>query len=164
MDIAVIVRGDGGVSLFPWKTEEEVQATFKAWCESARKEWLPARLERTSVPIPDQNFHGSRMVADDNGHMPDNCFLWDEAERCVKIDMGLARENYAKRLIRKERAKLFKPLDDEYRLADEAGDTQLKNEIIGKKRVLRDATKDQRIESAKTPEELKLVWRLCLTV
>jgi len=57
---------------------------------------------------------------------------------------------------------LFAVLDVEYMRADEAGNVAKKLAVAKKKQELRDVTADPRIESAKTPEELKAVWPDCL--
>jgi hypothetical protein len=70
------------------------------------------------------------------------------------VDMPKAREIHKEHL-RALRTPLFYPLDQEYRLADEVGDTKKKKEVVAKKNILRDITIHPEIEAAKTPEELK---------
>jgi hypothetical protein len=72
----------------------------------------------------------------------------------ITVDMTKARE-IKKDMIRTERAPKLEALDVEFMRAVEAGDTAKQAEISAKKQALRDATKDARIKSVKTPEELK---------
>ena len=61
-----------------------------------------------------------------------------------------------KNKIRQERKPLLDSLDIQYLKALELGDVEKQQEIIAKKQALRDATTDQSILNAQTPEELKL--------
>lgn len=72
-----------------------------------------------------------------------------------EVHMPKAREIHIARL-RKLRARALDTLDNEYMLADEAGDVQKKKEIAAKKQALRDITTHPAIAAAQTPEELKL--------
>lgn len=75
----------------------------------------------------------------------------------VKIDMQKAREIWRNK-IRSQRAEEFKQLDTEYMIADESGDDAKKNAVIVRKKQLRDAPEDPRIDAANTVEELKKAW------
>lgn len=59
--------------------------------------------------------------------------------------------------IRQDRESYFTSLDVDYLKATEAQNVTLKNDIEERKQLLRDAPEDDRIESATTPEELKVV-------
>lgn len=72
----------------------------------------------------------------------------------VKHDMEKAKEIH-RALLRSDRSPLLDKLDIEYQRADEVGDNQLKSTIAKKKQVLRDITKDARIASAKSIDDLK---------
>jgi hypothetical protein len=69
-------------------------------------------------------------------------------------DMPKARE-ITRIHLRKERLKEFCRLDHVYRLAEEAGDQEVKREVATVKQKFRDVTDDPRIEAAQTVEELK---------
>lgn len=69
-------------------------------------------------------------------------------------DMPKAREIH-RVYLRKARLAEFCRLDNEYRLADEAGDVKTKKEIGALRQKFRDVTVDPRIEAAQTVEELK---------
>lgn len=72
----------------------------------------------------------------------------------ISVDMEKAR-NIWRDKIRMARVAEFEKLDADYLRALETGANA--NEIIQRKRELRDATDDPRINSASTPEELKAV-------
>ena len=74
----------------------------------------------------------------------------------IHIDMPKARNIWRDR-IRARRKKLLAELDVEYQRADEDGDAPAKAKIVARKKKLRDAPQDPRIDAAKTPEDLKLV-------
>jgi hypothetical protein len=74
----------------------------------------------------------------------------------INVDMAKARNIWRDKL-RAEREPLFDGLDHEQRLADEAGDAALVADIIRRKKLLRDAPQDPRIDSAATPDELRRV-------
>ena len=59
--------------------------------------------------------------------------------------------------IRRKRAVLFVDLDVQYMRALEAGDTQLQNEIVSQKEVLRNLT-DISIDGVTTREQLIALW------
>ena len=74
----------------------------------------------------------------------------------LEVDMPKAR-NVWRDVIRMRRKPLLEALDIEYQQADENGNASEKAKIAAKKKKLRDATADPRIESAQTPEALKLI-------
>ena len=77
---------------------------------------------------------------------------WKAGSGCVDHDMGKCRELHRDRL-RVARAPKLAALDIQ----------QLRGiDVEAQKQELRDVTSDPRIESAKTPEELKAVWPDCL--
>lgn len=81
---------------------------------------------------------------------------WVLDNRSVVVDMPKARE-IQKSVLRAQRKPYLENLDMEYLKADEADDEVKKKQIAQEKQVLRDITKDPRIESATTPEELKAI-------
>jgi hypothetical protein len=73
----------------------------------------------------------------------------------IHINMDKAREIHKDRM-REARAPLLVKLDVEYQRALETNSITL--DIVAKKNLLRDVTKDTQIALASTPEELKAVW------
>jgi|TARA_B100000035_G_C21031408_1_gene568706 hypothetical protein len=79
----------------------------------------------------------------------------------VSVDMDKAKDIWRDK-IRQARVGLFESLDAEFMQAMETGaDT---SDIVAQKNALRDAPADPAIDSATTPEELKLVQPAGLTV
>jgi len=75
-----------------------------------------------------------------------------------KPDHDIAKAREVQRIyLRKARLAEFCRLDNDYRIADEAGDTAVKNEIGALRQQYRDVTVHPRIEAAQTIEELKLL-------
>ncbi len=74
----------------------------------------------------------------------------------INININKAKEIW-KDKIRQDREPYFQSLDVDYLKATEAQNVTLKNDIEKRKQLLRDATEDERITSATTPEELKVV-------
>lgn len=81
---------------------------------------------------------------------------WRDSGKHVYHDMPTCREIHKQR-IRKARAPLLAELDIEYQRALENNNVGLRNKVVAQKNKLRDATKDPRIDSAATPEELKTI-------
>jgi hypothetical protein len=77
-----------------------------------------------------------------------------KAQKKPNHDMPKARE-IQRVYLRKARMAEFCRLDNEYRIADEAGDVALKTELARQRQAFRDVTEDPRIEAAQTVEELK---------
>lgn len=77
----------------------------------------------------------------------------------LTVDMPKAREIWRDR-IRLYRGPKFEPLDVAWFKAVESNDVVAMTDIKAKKKALRDAPQDPRIEAAKTPEDLKKVWPL----
>jgi hypothetical protein len=75
----------------------------------------------------------------------------------LRVDMDEARRIHRDR-IRAARAPKLQELDIQYMRASETGAAV--DEILSRKRALRDATIDPRIDAAETPEELKSIWPL----
>jgi hypothetical protein len=73
----------------------------------------------------------------------------------INIDISKAREIYKNRL-REVRGNLFPALDIEFQRSFESGVG--KDEIAAKKQAFRDVTKDTRINSASSIDELKSLW------
>lgn len=74
----------------------------------------------------------------------------------INVDMAKAPNIWRDKL-RADRQPILDRLDVEYQRADEAGDTVWKSDVASRKQALRDAPQDPRIDSAATPEELKLI-------
>ena len=85
---------------------------------------------------------------------------WQFEGEAVSVDMDKAR-GIQKDVIRQERAPELESLDIQTMKALEAGGDVA--EVAAKKKVLRDATDDPRIEAASTPEELKSLTLKALT-
>jgi hypothetical protein len=77
-----------------------------------------------------------------------------KGQRKPDHDMPKARE-IQRVYLRKARIAEFDRLDNDYRIADEAGDQNAKKEIGTLRQKFRDVTDDPRIEQAQTVEELK---------
>jgi len=75
----------------------------------------------------------------------------------IDVDMPAAREIHRDK-IRRRRIAALAALDTEYQRADEEGDQDKKRDVISRKKALRDAPADPRIDQARTPGELKIVW------
>jgi hypothetical protein len=79
---------------------------------------------------------------------------WQFSGDAVEIDMVAAREIHRDNL-RAERGPKLDKLDTDWFRAAETADTEAQAAIAAAKQVLRDVTKDPRIEAAKSPEALK---------
>lgn len=123
-------------------------------------------IPAVGVSLDEVMFHipqGSDPVVIDVADIPsDRTFraAWkrgfgDQKQR-VDVDMPKAR-NVWRDVIRMRRKPLLEALDIEYQKADENGSASEKAKIAAKRKKLRDATDDPRIESAQTPEDLKLI-------
>ena len=77
------------------------------------------------------------------------------AENAIEVNMAKAR-NIQRDKLRELRKPMLERLDVDYMRADEGDDETKKAAIILQKNALRDVTKDPSIESAQTPDELKL--------
>lgn len=81
---------------------------------------------------------------------------WRLAGSRLEVDMGRARDVW-RDSIRQRRQPLLEALDIDAVRADEDGDGQAKARVVARKKRLRDAPADKRIEDAQTPEELLAV-------
>jgi len=117
-------------------TDEAIQSEIdkSSWGELSPVAWR--RIEKDEIP-QDRYFRNA----------------WKDTGQ-VEIDMQKAREIQRDEL-RIERKPHLEQLDVEYMKATEIGDKQQITEIAEIKQLLRDVTKDPRIEEAETPEELK---------
>ncbi len=106
MKRGVIVRADGGVSLFPWLSDEDAATTFEKWQESARSEWLPGLLRATeqNITVTEFGFHGSRTTDGARGQFADNALEWDGTK--IVVNMPKAREVHAGRIAVAQVAKI----------------------------------------------------------
>jgi hypothetical protein len=93
-------------------------------------------------------------INEDNDDTFRNAWVHKRGQRKPEHDMPKARE-ICRVYLRRARVAEFDRLDNEYRIADEAGDQQAKKNIGAIKQKFRDVTEDPRIENAKTVEELK---------
>lgn len=75
----------------------------------------------------------------------------------IKHDMSRCKDLWRNK-IRAHRAAKLAALDIEYQRADEASDTNKKQQVAAKKIYLRDLTQHPSIEGALTPDELKAFW------
>lgn len=78
---------------------------------------------------------------------------WKAEGGKVGVDMARARNEW-RDSIRQRRKSLLEALDIDAVRADETGDAKAKAKVVERKKRLRDAPADKRIEAAKTPEEL----------
>lgn len=115
---------------------DEIQRTFAQDVASWR------RIEPRDLPT-DRTFRGA----------------WRDSGQHIYHDMPTCRELHRNRL-RAARAPLLQQLDVEYQRALEDNNVKYRNQVVAKKKKLRDATDDPRIVSASTPEELKAIWPL----
>jgi hypothetical protein len=81
---------------------------------------------------------------------------WKAGDGAVEVDMGRARDVWRDH-IRRRRKGLLEALDVEAVRADEDGHAEAKARVVERKKRLRDAPADPRIEDAQTPEELLAV-------
>lgn len=103
------------------------------------------------------------QVVDESAIPADRTFriAWKQNGNLIEHDMGKCREIHKQRL-RVLRTPKLQALDVAYMRATEEGNEQLMKEISAQKQALRDVTKYQAINEAKTPEELKSVIPECL--
>lgn len=143
MKFYAVSRNDGAVSITTLVSGTIEEAIAK-WPSSQRDAVMSTReIEFADIPT-DRTFR--------------NAWTSD-----LTVDMPKAREIHRDHL-RQMRAPLLATLDAEYLIADERGDLTAKIEIATKKQALRDVTADPTIEAARTPEELKAVLSVALTV
>jgi hypothetical protein len=93
------------------------------------------------------------FIDDDTDDTYRNAWV-DEGKNKPGHHMPKAREIHRARL-RRARIAEFHRLDNDYRIADEAGDQKAKKDVGTLKQKFRDVTGDPRIEDALTVEELK---------
>ena len=82
-----------------------------------------------------------------------NAYEFDQ-EVGAKLNISKTKEIWLEHY-RRARTPLLEKLDLEYMRADEAGNLELKKEIVSKKQALRDVT---RIDLPNTIEEIKATW------
>lgn len=82
---------------------------------------------------------------------------WRDGGAAIEHDMPACRAIWKEKM-RQARKPLLSDLDVAYQRADEAGDSQEKQNVALEKQALRDVTSDPAIEAAATVEELKAVW------
>jgi hypothetical protein len=136
-----LARTDGGVSLMVTTVDQDPQDEINKW-SNAEKDLIVKviKIDKSQVPLFRRyrdawTWNGSKVVHD----MP-------RARNILRRDMRIVREP------------LLQALDRDYMRADEAGNTELKQQIAAKKQALRDVTNDPAIEAAATAEDLMNVW------
>jgi hypothetical protein len=154
MSVIVIKRSDGGIAIMnlvgtaaeaalsPEQSDKIVAFEIGKWTADHRARVVAWREMPAEALPPDRYFR--------------NAWTDETPERIVDIDMSKARKIHRNHL-RRLRAPKLAALDIDYQRADEVGDTQLKQEIAKRKQALRDVTCDPAIETAQTPEELKVI-------
>lgn len=134
----IFTRPDGGVSVVcPVRDDDEFLS-----------------LVMSKVPKDATNV----QVVDETDLPTDRTFrdAWRQSGEAVTHDMPKCREIHRERL-RAARVPLLAKLDVDFLRAVESGDTQKQTDIAAEKQVLRDITVNPAIDSAKTPEELKVL-------
>lgn len=123
----------------------EAQAEQRAWDKLPPDAINPQFVDEAAIPS-DRTFRNA----------------WTHGGTAVTIDMPKAREIHRNKL-RELRASKLAALDVAYDKADEIGDLSAKKIIAAQKQALRDVTKDTRIDSSATPDELKAIIPASLT-
>lgn len=112
-------------------------------------------MDEVLAAVPD----GVEHVVVDAADVPDDRTFraaWRVAQGRLEVDMGRARDIW-RDSIRQRRKGLLEALDVEAVRADEDGHAEAKSKVVARKKRLRDAPADPRIEDAQTPEELVAV-------
>lgn len=101
----------------------------------------------------------------DDSELPDDCLFRDAWEydfssnSSIYINMNKAREIW-KNIIRVNRVSFLEKLDIEYLRSLEKNDIISCTNIAQRKQILRDCTKDSRINNAQTTSDLKTIYNV----
>lgn len=135
----ILIEKDGIVSVVtvPGDDPEAIQSEAGRLRDEG---YEPEIVERTAIP-PSREFRNA----------------WKVGNGKVVVDMATARTKHMDR-IRKARDKALKVQDVKYVLADEAGDTTRKAEVVALKQYLRDIPQIFDLEWCASPEELSVAW------
>lgn len=119
-------------------------------------------VDKKTPPKVKYNINGS-IVDGENLEVPPRLFrdAWDLDGNAVFVDMEKAR-NIWRDNIRRVREPALEQLDVDFMKAMERGEDT--KPIVERKQALRDAPADPKIDSAATPEELRLVQPAGLVV
>lgn len=134
-----IERKDGGVEIMQCFGDARPETEIARWHSDRQAEVIISSIK----PIDPSSIPADRSFRD----------AW---KADLSHDMAKCREITRGRL-RRARAPMLAALDVEYQRADESGDAKAKAEIAARKKALRDATADPRIDAAKTVDDLKAV-------
>jgi hypothetical protein len=142
----VISRADGGTSIKRIITSELAPTPENIEAELAKRSHVFAGATWEIVP--------NDYVDENTDRTYRNAWVHAKGRKKPDHDMPKARE-IQKVYLRKARMAEFCRLDNDYRIADEAGDQKAKKDIGALRQKFRDVTEDPRIEAAQTVEELK---------
>jgi hypothetical protein len=141
-----ISRADGGTTIKRLVTSEIAPTPENIEAELAKRPHMFAGATWEIVPndYVDENTDRTFRAA------------WVHARGRKKPDHDMPKAREIHRVhLRRARLAEFDRLDNDYRMADEAGDAQAKKDIAAVRQKFRDVTDDPRIEAAQTVEELK---------
>jgi len=142
----LITMKDGSVAIMETIGDFHPTDCIEKWHESEKEKVQSVKI------IEDENIPADRYFRD----------AWVSIDEKINIDMSKAKEVHLNNL-RVVRNKKLQELDVELMRALEKGDSQATSVIAEKKQKLRDITKHERIDNAKTAEELKGVTLDLLT-
>lgn len=159
----VITRADGGMTVKKIirtefnEPQEGDEFPFPSLHRDITPEFIEAELAKR--PHMFANHQGWEIVPDD--YVDDttdrtfrNAWVHTKGKGKPDHDMSKAREIH-RVYLRKARLAEFCRLDNDYRIADEAGDVPEKRRIGAERQAFRDVTDDPRIEAAQNVDELK---------
>jgi hypothetical protein len=155
-----------GPKLFA-KTEDEQLVTYPLSTNDMRRvvedsvegavlTFYPIEQIIADMPNGDEYVSYAAVSADDIPTHRDYRNGWAFDGKTIVHDMVRCRDIHRDKLRELRKPKLA-ALDIAYQRADEAGDSKLKKDIAKQKQVLRDITKNPRIEAAKTVDDLKKI-------
>ncbi len=142
----VISRADGGTSIKRIVVSEIDPTPENIEKELAKRSHVFAGCTWEIVP--------NDYVDENTDRTFRNAWVHVKGRKKPDHDMPKAREIH-RVYLRKARLAEFCRLDNDYRIADEAGDQKAKKEIGSVRQKFRDVTEHPRIEAAKTVDELK---------
>lgn len=151
----VITRADGGLTV-KRIIENEYRDGALVLHRDVTPEFIEAELAKRAVF---DGHLGWEIVPNDYCET-DRTYrnAWKHEPGRKKPDHDMDKARLIQRIyLRKSRLAEFCRLDNEYRIAEEAGDAVAKKKIAAAKQKFRDVTADPRIEAAQTVEDLKLI-------